>query len=121
SVRVWDVATGTEIALLKGHSSVILSVAYSPNGKHIVSGSFDRSIRVWDKSSYISQTSCYSPTLAVESDSWVYQPTSQNGLLLWVPPFLPILHTASQIIISQSLQVDIVLHNMVHGPDWANI
>ena len=33
---------------LTGHSGSVLSVAYSPDGKHIVSGSLDKTVKVWD-------------------------------------------------------------------------
>ena len=33
---------------LRGHSGWVLSVAYSPDGKHIVSGSQDETVKVWD-------------------------------------------------------------------------
>ena len=33
---------------LTGHSDWGRSVAYSPDGKHIVSGSGDRTVKVWD-------------------------------------------------------------------------
>jgi WD40 repeat protein len=33
---------------LKGHTGPVWSVAYSPDGRHIVSGSYDRTIRIWD-------------------------------------------------------------------------
>ena len=35
---------------LRGHSSVVHSVAYSPDGKHIVSGSDDKTVKIWDSS-----------------------------------------------------------------------
>ena len=31
-----------------GHSKWVTSVAYSPDGKHIVSGSVDNTVKVWD-------------------------------------------------------------------------
>ena len=31
-----------------GHSGEVNSVAYSPDGKHIVSGSDDKTVKVWD-------------------------------------------------------------------------
>ena len=33
---------------LTGHSKTVASVAYSPDGKHIISGSFDRTVKVWN-------------------------------------------------------------------------
>ena len=33
---------------LTGHSSAVTCVAYSPDGKHIVSGSGDNTVKVWD-------------------------------------------------------------------------
>jgi len=33
---------------LTGHSARVLSVAYSPDGKHIVSGSGDNTVKIWD-------------------------------------------------------------------------
>ena len=35
-------------SVLTGHSNSVNSVAYSPDGKHIVSGSGDRTVRIWD-------------------------------------------------------------------------
>ena len=33
---------------LKGHSHFVSSVSFSPDGNRIVSGSFDRTVKVWD-------------------------------------------------------------------------
>ena len=33
---------------LTGHSDLVYSVAYSPDGKHVVSGSRDNTVKVWD-------------------------------------------------------------------------
>ena len=33
---------------LRGHSGDVNSVAYSPDGKHIVSGSDDKTVKIWD-------------------------------------------------------------------------
>ena len=33
---------------LTGHSGSVRSVAYSPDGKHIVSGSDDQTVKVWN-------------------------------------------------------------------------
>jgi len=36
------------LCTLRGHSDLVASVAYSPDGKHIVSGSVDNTVKVWD-------------------------------------------------------------------------
>jgi WD40 repeat protein len=37
-----------EVHTLHGHTDWVSSVAYSPDGTHIVSGSHDKTIRVWN-------------------------------------------------------------------------
>jgi WD40 repeat protein len=46
--RVWDAATGKEIATLRGHDSVVTWAAFSPDGTSIVTTSFDQTARLWE-------------------------------------------------------------------------
>jgi WD40 repeat protein len=46
---VWDAETGDAVAApFQGHTGWITSVAFSPIGSHVVSGSCDNTVRVWD-------------------------------------------------------------------------
>lgn len=47
SVIVWDVGTGACKQTLKGHSSNVVDVAFSPNGALIATASADKSVRIW--------------------------------------------------------------------------
>ena len=49
NVRLWDAATGRgEGAPLGAHDSLVLALAFSPDGTRIASGSADRTLRMWD-------------------------------------------------------------------------
>jgi WD40 repeat protein len=45
---VWDATTGCTLARLEGHTSCVYSIAFSPDGMRIASGSLDHTVRVWD-------------------------------------------------------------------------
>jgi WD40 repeat protein len=49
-VKVWSVSASKEVASLAGHTNYVLSVAFSPDGQHIVSGSADNLVKVWSVS-----------------------------------------------------------------------
>ena len=45
---MWDVATGVELARLRGHGKSIYSVAWSPDGSKVAIGSQDATASIWD-------------------------------------------------------------------------
>jgi WD40 repeat protein len=48
SLRLWDLTTGKEIRKFQGHTKDVRSVAISPDGNQLISGSFDGTMRLWD-------------------------------------------------------------------------
>jgi RNA polymerase sigma factor (sigma-70 family) len=47
-IDLWDTTTWQKVAVLEGHKQRILALAFSANGRFLVSGSLDTSARVWD-------------------------------------------------------------------------
>jgi len=47
TVRVWD-AQGRSIAVLRGHTDLVMDVAFSADGTQLASVSYDRTIRIWE-------------------------------------------------------------------------
>jgi COMPASS component SWD3 len=48
TIYLWDVATGKGPREVQGHQDVLTSLAFSPDGKTLASGSSDTTILIWD-------------------------------------------------------------------------
>tara|TARA_B110001452_G_scaffold152418_1_gene126811 strand:- start:192 stop:1694 length:1503 start_codon:yes stop_codon:yes gene_type:complete len=47
TIRLWDPETGKCCHVLDKHSDPVYSVAFSPNGQYLASGSFDHCLHIW--------------------------------------------------------------------------
>ena len=47
-IKIWDITTGKIISELKGHEKEVMSVCFSKDGKRLISGSADKTIKEWD-------------------------------------------------------------------------
>ncbi len=49
-VKLWDVATGQEKGVLKGHSKPVCRIRLSPDGKLLATAAMDHTVRLWNLS-----------------------------------------------------------------------
>ncbi len=47
-VKLWNAATGEELALLPGHAACVNTVVFSPDGKQLATGTAEGMLRIWD-------------------------------------------------------------------------
>jgi WD40 repeat protein len=47
-IKIWDAETGKPDGDLKGHTKGLFEVSFGPDGKTLVSGGWDATVRVWD-------------------------------------------------------------------------
>jgi WD40 repeat protein len=47
-VGLWDAATGKELAMYRGHASNVCAVAFSRDGRHLLSADATECVKIWD-------------------------------------------------------------------------
>ncbi|KAJ8588231.1 hypothetical protein M405DRAFT_740665, partial [Rhizopogon salebrosus TDB-379] len=121
--QVRDAETGKALNIpLRTNCDDVLSVAISANGQHIVSGSSDKTIRVWDQEFLNSHQSSNVPAIQFSSnpahalscassllqdspasitlteDGWIVGP--EGRLLLWIPTeFHPVIYVPGNTLV----------------------
>jgi dipeptidyl aminopeptidase/acylaminoacyl peptidase len=68
--KVWDVASGRELLTLRGHTTDVSSVSWSPDGQRLATGSYDGTAKVWNAASGRELLTLKGHTSGVWSLSW---------------------------------------------------
>jgi WD40 repeat protein len=88
TIRLWDAATGKELRKLEGHEGSINGLAFSPDGRHLVSaGGFkDETLQWWDTTTAKNLRvlkAGYANAVAYTPDGKTIGTAGSDGIRLW--------------------------------------
>jgi WD40 repeat protein len=46
--KIWDIAAERTLCIFEGHEEIVMSLDFSRDGRLIISGSWDNTVRIWD-------------------------------------------------------------------------
>jgi WD40 repeat protein len=113
-IKIWDAKTGKLVATLKGHTTWVNSLAWTMDGKTLISASFDCSIRTWDTKTWkqiavLDEHTSFINALAISPNGRVLASASYDKTVrLWnlengQPINLPLQHATEVTCISFSV------------------
>jgi len=89
TICLWDVFTAKELRQFRGHAAKVLSVAFSPNGRRVLSSSADKTIQLWYCQSgqeirqFVGHTGAISQALFSPAGRWILSASANRTIRLW--------------------------------------
>ena len=110
--QIWYASTHTMVELV-GHSDNVPSVTFFPDGKQIMSASWDGTIRTWDIELLgRGEMDGWRKKWGSGGEKWILGPTGEH--IFWSE--LPFRHARNTLVIGKCLKID--FSNFVHGDGW---
>jgi WD40 repeat protein len=89
AIRIWDAATGKRLARRDGHASWVCDLAFTKDGRRLISAAVDQSIRFWNTSNWTEEQVLRGHTdeihaIAISEGTQLVASASKDGsLMLW--------------------------------------
>ena len=88
TIRIWDLGQEKEIQKLAGHGDKVTALAFSPDGRTLVTGGADHTIRLWDVGTgrerrRLSEGYESDPQIAFSRDGALMALAADAGIELW--------------------------------------
>ncbi|MGB3509628.1 MAG: protein kinase [Microcoleaceae cyanobacterium] len=98
TIKVWQLETGEELGIIKGHTNDVISIALSRDGEILASGSYDGKIKVWQLETQTEQTLqshfMRVSSIAISPDGEkLVSGSSDDSIKFWHIPTGKMLHT----------------------------
>ncbi|MBI5855676.1 MAG: hypothetical protein HZB35_10715, partial [Nitrospirae bacterium] len=48
TILFWDLTSGRQVRIVKEHTGSVRNIVFSPDGLHLASASWDRTVKLWE-------------------------------------------------------------------------